>query len=135
MVLLAADGLRNDQIAAQLRCLRPRCLRAEVIRLACERPADCDVTLARWSAVELAREAVAPGICEQISGITSNDFPDLANLEQQLHAFGRRYERTAQPFEWKFTRADLDRLAHKLDLPHRPSRLARLRRRTSEPER
>ena len=45
-------------------------MRAEVIRLACERPADCEVPLARWSSVELAREAVARGICEQISGIT-----------------------------------------------------------------
>jgi hypothetical protein len=49
--------------------------------------------------------------------LTPNDFPNLANLEQQLLAFGRRYEQIAQPFEWKFTRADLDRLAHKLDLP------------------
>jgi hypothetical protein len=49
--------------------------------------------------------------------LTPNDFPNLANLEHQLLAFGRRYEQIAQPFEWKFTRADLDRLAHKLDLP------------------
>jgi hypothetical protein len=49
--------------------------------------------------------------------ITPNDFPDLNTLEQHLLAFGRRYEQIAQPFEWKFTRADLDRLAHKLDLP------------------
>lgn len=49
--------------------------------------------------------------------LTPNDFPDLATLEQQLLAFGRRYEQIAQPFEWKFTRADLDRLADKLDRP------------------
>ena len=49
--------------------------------------------------------------------LTPNDFPDLDTLEQRLLAFGRRYEQIAQPFEWKFTRADLDRLAHKLDLP------------------
>jgi hypothetical protein len=49
--------------------------------------------------------------------LTPNDFPDLEALEQHLLAFGRRYEQIAQPFEWKFTRADLDRLAHKLDLP------------------
>jgi hypothetical protein len=49
--------------------------------------------------------------------LTPNDFPTLANLEQQLLAFGRRYEEIAQPFEWKFTRADLDRLAQKLDRP------------------
>jgi hypothetical protein len=49
--------------------------------------------------------------------LTPNDFPDLSTLERQLLAFGRRYEQIAAPFEWKFTRADLDRLAHKLDPP------------------
>jgi len=41
-----------------------------VIRKACELPADSHVPLARWSSSELAREAVARGICEQISGMT-----------------------------------------------------------------
>lgn len=45
-------------------------MRAEVIRLACERPAESEVPLARWSSTELAHEAVARGICEQISGVT-----------------------------------------------------------------
>ncbi len=45
-------------------------MRAEVIRLACEPPADSRVPLARWSSTELAREAVSRGICEQISGVT-----------------------------------------------------------------
>ena len=49
--------------------------------------------------------------------LTPNDFPDLDTLEQHLLAFGRRYEQIATPFEWKFTRADLDRLAHRLDQP------------------
>lgn len=49
--------------------------------------------------------------------LTPNDFPDLNTLEQQLLAFGRRYEQIAQPFEWKFTSADLDRLANRLELP------------------
>ena len=49
--------------------------------------------------------------------LTPNDFPNLEALEQQLLAFGRRYEQIAQPFEWKFTRADLDRLTDKLDRP------------------
>jgi len=49
--------------------------------------------------------------------LTPNDFTNLDTLEQQLLTFGRRYEQIAQPFEWKFTRADLDRLAHRLDLP------------------
>jgi hypothetical protein len=70
----------------------------------------------------------------QRKALTPNDFADLANLQQQLLAFGRRYKQIAQPFEWKFTRTDLDRLAQRLDPSRRPSRLTRIRRRTSEPE-
>ena len=49
--------------------------------------------------------------------LTPNDFPDLDTLEQQPLAFGRRYEQIAQPFEWKFTCTDLNRLAERLELP------------------
>ena len=49
--------------------------------------------------------------------LTPNDFPDLDTLEQQLLAFGRRYEQIATPFEWKFTRRDLTQLLHKLATP------------------
>ena len=49
--------------------------------------------------------------------LTPNDFADLDHLEQHLLGFARRYEQIARPFEWKFTRADLDRLAHRLDRP------------------
>jgi hypothetical protein len=45
-------------------------VRAEVIALACALPAEHGVPLSRWSADELAREAVTRGICEQISGVT-----------------------------------------------------------------
>jgi DDE superfamily endonuclease/Homeodomain-like domain len=44
-----------------------------------------------------------------------NDFADLDQLEQRLLAFGRHYEQIATPFEWKFTRHDLDRLLTRLD--------------------
>ena len=46
----------------------------------------------------------------QRKALTPNDFADLDALEQRLLAFGRRYEQIAAPFEWKFTRQDLDRL-------------------------
>jgi hypothetical protein len=46
-----------------------------------------------------------------------NSFADLAALEQALLAFGRRYEQIAQPFEWKFTRRDLDRMLDRLGQP------------------
>ena len=49
--------------------------------------------------------------------LTPNDFPDLGALHQHLLAFGRRYEQIAAPFEWKFTRADLDRVLQRLDQP------------------
>ncbi|MGH2764127.1 MAG: IS630 family transposase [Thermoleophilaceae bacterium] len=47
--------------------------------------------------------------------VTPNDFGDLDTLEAHLLAFGRRYEQIAAPFEWKFTRSDLDRVLNRLD--------------------
>lgn len=49
--------------------------------------------------------------------VTPNDFNDLDTLEQRLLAFGRRYEQIATPFEWKLTRADLQRLLTRVDQP------------------
>ncbi|MGA2259789.1 MAG: hypothetical protein ABSG53_34360 [Thermoguttaceae bacterium] len=46
--------------------------------------------------------------------LTPNDFSNLAEVEALLAAFERRYERTAAPFEWKFTRSDLAQLMKKL---------------------
>ena len=45
--------------------------------------------------------------------ITPNNFADLAALEAHLLAFGRRYEQIAAPFQWKFTRDDLNKLLAK----------------------
>jgi hypothetical protein len=44
----------------------------------------------------------------QRKALPPNDFVDLDALEQHLLAFGRRYEQIATPFEWKFTRRDLE---------------------------
>jgi DDE superfamily endonuclease len=46
--------------------------------------------------------------------LTPNDFTDLADVESRLLAFERRYEQTATPFEWKFTRTDLAKLMERL---------------------
>ncbi len=46
----------------------------------------------------------------QRKALQPNNFADLDQLEPHLLAFGRRYEQIAQPFEWKFTRRDLDRV-------------------------
>ena len=46
--------------------------------------------------------------------LTPNDFADLEVLVERLIAFQKRYERVAEPFAWKFTRHDLDRLLSRL---------------------
>jgi transposase len=47
--------------------------------------------------------------------LTPNDFLDLAEVEHRLLGFQRRYQQTAVPFDWRFTRADLAKLLHRLD--------------------
>jgi hypothetical protein len=47
--------------------------------------------------------------------LTPNDFPDLAEVERRLLGFQRRYQQTAVRFDWRFTRADLAKLLHRLD--------------------
>jgi hypothetical protein len=49
---------------------------------------------------------------------TPNDFPDLAAVERRLLAFEARYNDTAVPFHWRFTRADLEQ--HLRQLPTNP---------------
>jgi hypothetical protein len=47
--------------------------------------------------------------------VMPNDFASLEQLEDRLLAFERAYEATAKPFEWKFTRDDLQELIAKLN--------------------
>lgn len=42
--------------------------------------------------------------------LTPNDFPGLEAIAQSLASFERYFESIAHPFEWKFTRADLNAL-------------------------
>ena len=51
--------------------------------------------------------------------LTPNDFADLAALAERLLAFQERYEQVAEPFAWKFTRRDLNRLLDRL-AEHQP---------------
>jgi hypothetical protein len=46
--------------------------------------------------------------------LTPNDFPDLRTLEKNLLDFETYYETFARPFEWKFTRSDMQELLAKL---------------------
>jgi hypothetical protein len=72
----------------------------------------------------------------QRKALQPNNFTDLDALEEHLLNFGRRYQQIAQPFEWKFTREDLDRVLNKLDVEQASHRLAPepIRARTSEPD-
>jgi len=53
-----------------------------------------------------------------------NDFASLTRLRDRLLRFQEYYEEVAQPFQWKFTRRDLDRLLAKLSDSHARQRQA-----------
>ena len=56
--------------------------------------------------------------------LTPNDFTDLVEVEQRLLGFQRRYQQTAMPLVWRYTRSDLDRLLRRLDEPAQPIKAA-----------
>jgi hypothetical protein len=77
------------------------------------------------------RRSNAPGLLDEIyfsivqrKVLIPNDLTDLAEVEARLLAFQRRYEQTAVPFAWRYTRADLDRLIRRLDEPAQPIKTA-----------
>jgi hypothetical protein len=47
--------------------------------------------------------------------VSPNDFTDLAEVERRLADFQKRYNATAKPFRWKFTRDDLHDLLTRID--------------------
>lgn len=56
--------------------------------------------------------------------LTPPDFPDLQTLEARLLEFQSLYEKRAKPFEWRFSRDDLNRLLNKLG--EQPSQLEKV---------
>lgn len=50
----------------------------------------------------------------QRKALTPNDFPSLAALQERILGFQQYYEGIAKPFEWKFTRKDLNRLMFRI---------------------
>jgi DDE superfamily endonuclease len=51
----------------------------------------------------------------QRKAITPNDFGSREALTDQLLRFGEHYRQIAQPFEWTFTRTELDQLLARID--------------------
>jgi transposase len=47
--------------------------------------------------------------------LTPNDFLDLGEVAHRLLGFQHRYQQTAVPFDWRYTRADLSKLLRQLD--------------------
>ncbi|HEY4789751.1 MAG TPA: hypothetical protein VIJ05_00230 [Actinomycetes bacterium] len=62
-------------------------------------------------------EAVALGVAEEPGTVEGYRFSHSL-------AFQRRYEQTAVPFDWQFTRSDLDRLLRRLEEHDHPTRAA-----------
>jgi hypothetical protein len=56
--------------------------------------------------------------------LTPNDFPSLAVLRERILGFQEYYQQILKPFEWKFTRKDLNRLMCKIH--YMPADLYRL---------
>lgn len=54
----------------------------------------------------------------QRKALTPNDFATLPELARRLMDFGQHYRTIAQPFEWAFTRSDLDRVLDKINGQH-----------------
>src|SRR3954447_26395924 len=50
----------------------------------------------------------------QRKALTPNDFVSLDELGERLLSFGEHYRQLARPFEWTFTRQDLDRVLAKI---------------------
>jgi DDE superfamily endonuclease len=53
--------------------------------------------------------------------LTPGDFPGLGTLSHALLAFMHRYNRTARPFNWKFTAADLTTLLRHISQREQPA--------------
>lgn len=66
----------------------------QIKALACELPARQGIPLSRFSCYDLATAAVE---------------------RATIIAFQNRYEQTAKPFEWKFTKHDLEKIMRRLD--------------------
>jgi hypothetical protein len=77
-----------------------------------------------WSNIEVVHTPVHASWLNQVEiyfsilqrkALTPNDFESLEQLQDRIQQFERYYEQAAQPFKWKFTRRDLDKLLMKID--------------------
>lgn len=83
---------------------------------------------ARWPTARLIHLPVHASWLNQIElyfsivqrkALTPNDLATLDELAARLLAFGEHYRQIARPFEWTFTREDLNALVARIDC-HEP---------------
>ena len=67
------------------------------------------------------RRSNAPGLPDEIyfsivqrKVVTPNDFYDLADVQARLAAFEDHYNFAARPFNWRYTKQDLNQLLKRL---------------------
>ena len=58
--------------------------------------------------------------------VSPNDFTDLTEVEHRLAEFEKRYNATAIPFDWKFTRNDLHDLLDRINQHERQESITEL---------
>jgi DDE superfamily endonuclease len=83
---------------------------------------------ARWPTARLIHLPVHASWLNQIElyfsivqrkALTPNDLPTLDALAERLIGFGEHYRQIARPFDWTFTRADLERVLERVDARQR----------------
>ena len=55
----------------------------------------------------------------QRKALEPNDFENLGEVARTLNAFERHWSSVAEPFDWRFTRHDLEKLVERL-AAHKP---------------
>ncbi len=77
-----------------------------------------------WPVLRGLRRGNAPELPDEIyfsvvqhKVLSPNDFTDLAEVEGRLTGFEKRYNQTARPFRWSFTRDDLHDLLERISQP------------------
>ena len=106
---------RGEDLLAQL----------EVLGMAARRIARASIRTASPGICRSCQQASArvPGGATSVlqrKALTPNDFDSLDDLAERFHSFERYYEALAKPFQWRFTRKDLDDLLRRMKTPGLP---------------
>ena len=127
-----------DQLVAEIMAQVPYCTARRVFLVVDNASAHRGQAAVRrlqekWPRIELVHLPVHASWLNQIEiyfsivqrkVLTPNDFDSIIDLEDRLLAFQDCYQELAQPFEWKFTRRDLNQLLQRLSADSSPMKFA-----------